>query len=160
MAKKIITKFEEPLSDSERKEIVEILKPAYIQSEKISVARELQRRILNEFVTHLGAVGPNYHLNEIGKHFSHGHLNSKLKEITDEWYGKYAVRLGSDILPDDIFVKVSEDGLFVLTYSDTVKEIIADHDFELETVAFDLPSEDYELIRQVNGHLEKEPLEE
>lgn len=160
MAKKIITKYEEPLSDSERKEIVEILKPAYIQSEKVSVARELQRHILNEFMAHLGAVGPNYHLNEIGKNFSHGHLNSKLKHITDVWYGKYAVRLGSDILPDDIFVKVSEDGLFVLTYSDTVKKIIVDHDFELETVAFDLPSEDYELIRQANEHLEKEPLEE
>lgn len=160
MAKKTVTKYELPLTDTERKEIVEILKPAYIQNEKVKVARSLQKSLLNELVAHLSSIGPNYHLNEIGKPFSHQHLNKKLREIVGDWYNEYVARLGADILPEDISVTVSQDGLFVLTYSDTVKKIIVDYDYNLEPVGVDLPHEDSELAREVNEYLEQQPQEE
>ena len=160
MSKKVITQYALPLTDAERKEILDMLKPAYIQKEKAKVARELQRCILDEITNHLNAIAPQYDLNVAGGPFNANYLNGKLYEKVSEWYDHYAMRLGSNILHDDIFATVSTDGLFVIEYSETAKKIITTHDFELEVLEYKLPDNDADLVRAANERLEQEPIEQ
>lgn len=159
MTKKIISQYSLPLTDAERKEILDMLKPAYIQKEKVDAAQDLQRRILDEVYIHLHSIGPNYFLINEGTVFSPAALNAKLKEKVSEWYTENVMRLGSEVNPEDLAVEVSTDGLYVLKYSKLVKKIIATYDFELEVLEYKLPDNDPDLVRAINERLEQEPIE-
>lgn len=159
MTKKIISQYSLPLTDAERKEILDMLKPAYIQKEKVDTARDLQRRILDEVYTHLHAIGPKYFLNDEGTVFSPAALNAKLKEKVSDWYTENVMRLGSEVNPEDLAVEVSTDGLYVLKYSKLVKKIITTYDFDLEVLEYKLPDNDPDLVRAINERLEQEPIE-
>lgn len=158
MTKKTIVHYSLPITDEERTEIQEVLKPAYAQKERYAIAKELQVELLNNVSGFLNGVSPVFD----GSTYPGGidGLDKHLKYIAEEWYKRYAIRLGPDIRPEDINVSVSTDGLYILKYSDTVKQIITKADFNLETVTWVFPIEDSDLVKEVNEYLEQEPLEE
>jgi hypothetical protein len=155
MTKKIVKRYYEPLSDEEREEIKILLTPIYEEKERWDIATELRNAILGCIRETIS--NPKTHFNKDNKNQATD-LNRSIKEKCDDWYTKYASRLGSDILPDHIRVTVSVDGLYILGYTDVLKDIITKADFELKTFVSNLPQKDWELIVQANEVLEKESI--
>lgn len=158
MGKQVVTRYSLPLTDEERSEIREILKKPYEEKERWDMAQELHAGLLGTVRNFLNHVGPEYHARFLPGGI--GVLNKQLKEITSEWFSKYTVRLGADIRPDDINVSISTDGLYILTYSDTVKQIITMAGFNMTVFTYAFPQEDHLLVEEVNKYLEQENPEE
>lgn len=159
MAKKVYTQYTLPITDAEKEEIKGILTPIYIQNEKREVAKQLHSAVLGVVDNNLRLRAPNYMLADHESAQAPA-LNTQIKQAVTDWYDAHVLRLGPDIKPEDVFIQISEDGLYILTYSDTAKSIILDTNFEFSVPTISFPDTDIGLVRQVNEHLEKEATEE
>jgi hypothetical protein len=158
MAKKTVTRYSLPLTDAERDEIKQILTPVYEAKERRTIANALKFTLLKSLSFFLTSDEPKFD----GSNVMGGieGLKKQLQEDAERWYANSLPRLTSDIRPEDIFVTISTDGLYILKYSDTVKQIITKADFGLQDFVIQFPFDDSDLVDQVNKHLEEDSAEE
>lgn len=157
MSKKIVTRYYEPLTPKEREEIQELLKPVVEEKERWEIANQLRVQIIKSTYESLRSAAVDH---PAAYERISDELNEKLQTVCNEWYDQYAPRLSSDIRPEHIRVSVSKDGLYVLGYTDVLKDILTKADFELKTFAWIWPEDEWEFIRQANEFLEKAAVEE
>lgn len=158
MGKQVITRYSYPLTSEEREEIKEILKPVMEEKERWEISKELQTRLLKIVSTFFMQVSPAFSSDHLLENIAV--LNECLERHVREWFNDYRSRLGPRIRLEDLHVSISADGLYILNYSDTIKEIITKADFELNVSASWLGSHDRILIDEVNRYLEQKPSEE
>lgn len=158
MPKYNVTRFAEPLTVSELEEIKQLLIPIKQQEERNKLAQDLKSGILYSLKSFIEnqEFGHETQLSES----SFIYLNNEIKRVVDNWYETKSHIFGSDVKGEDVWVKISEDGLYVFEYSDFVKEVLTNPNFKTETIQVTLPPYSDQLVSEINKHLEQEAQKE